>query len=341
MHCVSSNYAMADYETHGEADGSGNTSMGSSQQQSTYKWTDEDTQRLIKWRARNEDKFTGKRNAAMKGFEMFIQEHGLEGKVKAGWAKKKWENLKQKYKEVKAPRTGVNTEGGEATAANWKWFDTMDKVIGRRPSITPPNLISSAMALTPDEDVKTRASSLQTQYSGPITPGQRRILQSCKFLTKHVNHCSTESNLDHLIKESSDSESENRELSQDLEGGESPSHTESSSVSPPPPQPAKKRSKTQSRHDMKRQKLALLQHLLDVIQETSREPETDCEDSFGVTVAMELKRIRNLGLRNRVKRQIMTILYDALDCEQPDTLLYQPLPASPREESHSITVVLP
>merc|ERR1719357_1588394 len=125
-----------------------------------------------------------------------------------------------------------------------------------------------------------RANSLQTQYSGPITPGQRRILKSCKFLTKHINHHSAESNLDHSIKESSDSEPENRELSQDLDGGESPSHTESSSVSPPPPQPAKKRSKTQSRYETKRQKLVLLQHILDVIQETSREPETDCEDSF-------------------------------------------------------------
>lgn len=53
------------------------------------------------------------------------------------------------FKELKAPRTGVSTEGGEATAANWKWFVVMDEVMGQRPSITPPNLISSAMATTP------------------------------------------------------------------------------------------------------------------------------------------------------------------------------------------------
>ncbi|GAA6225132.1 uncharacterized protein LOC122971204 [Lates japonicus] len=79
---------------------------------------------------------------------MFIKDQGLEGKVEAGWVKKKWENLEQKYKELKAPRTGVSTEGGEATAANWKWFDAMDEVMGQRPLITPPNLITSSMAST-------------------------------------------------------------------------------------------------------------------------------------------------------------------------------------------------
>jgi hypothetical protein len=43
---------------------------------------------------------------------------------------------------LKAPRTGVSTEGGEATAANWKWFVLMDEVMGHRPAITPPNPIS-------------------------------------------------------------------------------------------------------------------------------------------------------------------------------------------------------
>lgn len=31
--------------------------------------TDEDTERLIKWPSQNEDQFTGRRNAAQKGFE--------------------------------------------------------------------------------------------------------------------------------------------------------------------------------------------------------------------------------------------------------------------------------
>ncbi|XP_051272769.1 uncharacterized protein wu:fb74b10 [Dicentrarchus labrax] len=217
--------------------------------------------------------------------------------------------------------------------------------------------IATALEL-PVEDVKTRASTLRTQYSKlvkprgsgkkkrPLTLRQRRILKSCEFLKKYISHRSSEDNLGQSIKEalmtqqdSSNSEPENTAPSQDFDGAASPSPTESSSVSPLPPQPARKQPKTQNRNDTERQKVALLQHMVDVIQETSRQPERDCEDSFGVTVAMELKRIRNPVLRNRVKREIMTILYDALDSEHvTDPVSYQPQ-LIPKEESHSITVV--
>ncbi|XP_053197788.1 uncharacterized protein LOC128381773 [Scomber japonicus] len=331
MHCGSSHCAMADCE----ADG---------QQELGYKWTDADTERLIKWRATNDCRFTGKRNAAMTGFEMFIKEHGLEGKVKPGWTKKKWENLKQKYKEVKASRTGVKTEGGEATFVNWKWYHAMEEMLEQKSSVTPASFILSAMAPIKSEDLQMLTSSVQAQYSSLLTvqdagkkkgpmARQRMIEKSCKLLEEHINQCSIENNLDDLLK---GSETESRLPSQDRDGEESPSHTETSSVSPPP----KKRAKTKNKFDADTQKLVWL-HMLDIIKETNKEPELDCEDSFGVTVAMELKRIRSSVLRNSVKRQIMTVLYDALDCEQTDTLLYQPLPTSPREESHSITVVLP
>lgn len=143
-------------------------------------------------------------------------------------------------------------------------------------------------------------------------------------------------------QDSSDSEPENTALCQEFDGGASPSPTESSSVSPPPHR-AKKLPKTRNKNgDTETQKVALLQHMLEVIQETSRQPERDCEDSFGVTVAMELKRIQNPAMRNRVKRQIMTILYDALESEQAtDPVSYQPQHTFPQEESHSITVGIP
>lgn len=68
---------------------------------SAFKWSDEDTERLIKWRIANDALFTGKRNAAIKGYEAFVHENDLLGKVSAAWVKKKWENLKQKYKVSK------------------------------------------------------------------------------------------------------------------------------------------------------------------------------------------------------------------------------------------------
>ncbi|CAJ1066036.1 hypothetical protein AALO_G00119550 [Xyrichtys novacula] len=89
--------------------------------------TDEDTEGWIWWQGQNKALFMGKMNAAIKGFEAFIKEHGLEGQ------------------ELKAPPTGVSTEGGAATAANWKWFNIMDEVMKDHPTISPPNLITSSM----------------------------------------------------------------------------------------------------------------------------------------------------------------------------------------------------
>ena len=45
---------------------------------------------------------------------------------------------------LKHPRTGVSTEGGETTAASWKWYSLMDEAIGSRPSIEPPVLFASS-----------------------------------------------------------------------------------------------------------------------------------------------------------------------------------------------------
>ncbi|CAM4571338.1 unnamed protein product [Leuciscus chuanchicus] len=105
--------------------------------------TDEHTHLLIRWRVAHEALFTGKRNAAIKGFESFVVEQDLQGRVTAAFVKKKWENLKQKYKDLKCTQTGVSTEDGGATAASWKWYAAMDEAIGGRPSITPPALVAS------------------------------------------------------------------------------------------------------------------------------------------------------------------------------------------------------
>ncbi|KAK0143116.1 Reticulocyte-binding protein 2 a [Merluccius polli] len=52
--------------------------------------------------------------------------------------------LKQPEPDLKCPRSRVSTEGGEATAAFWKWYGVMDVALGSKPSITQPVLISSA-----------------------------------------------------------------------------------------------------------------------------------------------------------------------------------------------------
>ncbi|CAM4558566.1 unnamed protein product [Leuciscus chuanchicus] len=122
--------------------------------ESVFKWTDEHTRKLIRWRVAHEALFTGKRNAAIKGFESFVVEQDLHGKATAAFVKKKWENLKQKYKDLKCPQTGRGTEDGETTAASWKWYTAVDEAIGGRPSITPPALVASC-----GQDVAVASSS--------------------------------------------------------------------------------------------------------------------------------------------------------------------------------------
>ncbi|XP_061117372.1 uncharacterized protein LOC133141028 isoform X2 [Conger conger] len=114
-----------------------------------FKWTHELTQQLILWRGANKSRFTGKRNAALKGFEVFIREMGLEGKTTVAFVKKKWENLKQKYKELKNAPAGAE---GEMSAANWQWYKMMGMVVESGPSSPPLPLSSSP---TPGEVIFT------------------------------------------------------------------------------------------------------------------------------------------------------------------------------------------
>ncbi|XP_016318814.1 TBC1 domain family member 10B-like [Sinocyclocheilus anshuiensis] len=95
--------------------------------------------------------------------------------------KKKRENLKQKYKDLKCPATGVSTEDGEPTAASWKWYRAMDEAIGCRPSIVPPALIASS---GPDVAV----ASTSSVSPAPDTPraSRKRTQKSIENLIKEM-----------------------------------------------------------------------------------------------------------------------------------------------------------
>ncbi|XP_066520159.1 uncharacterized protein si:ch73-193c12.2 [Hoplias malabaricus] len=88
--------------------------------------TDANTADLIVWSISNRSLFTGKRNTALRAFELFVNEQGLEGKVTPAWVKKKWENLRQKYKDLK----GLSLMGGDPSAHFWKWYTVMDQAFG-------------------------------------------------------------------------------------------------------------------------------------------------------------------------------------------------------------------
>uniref|UniRef100_A0A9J8D1D5 Si:ch73-193c12.2 n=1 Tax=Cyprinus carpio carpio TaxID=630221 RepID=A0A9J8D1D5_CYPCA len=121
--------------------------MGS--EDGVFKWTDANTADLIAWRASNNSLFTGRRNAAIKAFELYVKEKQLAGKVTPAWVRKKWENLKQKYKDLKS----LSMVGGNTSIATWKWYAVMDGALSSETSlnhfITPVQVSSSAQDAPP------------------------------------------------------------------------------------------------------------------------------------------------------------------------------------------------
>ncbi|KAK9958568.1 hypothetical protein ABG768_010681 [Culter alburnus] len=114
-----------------------------------YKLTDEEIRTFIHLRGIHDRLFTGSRNSARDSWKFIIEEMGLQGRLSPQQAGRKWENLKKTYKELKAPQSGVSTEGCEETAATWKWFSAMHEANGSKPSIQPSVLIASCSTENP------------------------------------------------------------------------------------------------------------------------------------------------------------------------------------------------
>ncbi|KAL2103017.1 hypothetical protein ACEWY4_002185 [Coilia grayii] len=78
----------------------------------TYKMSEEEILQFVKLRVSNKSLFTGKKNSARLAWRAILKEMGLQGKITALQAKKKWDNLQSKYKniheqELKNPPSGV------------------------------------------------------------------------------------------------------------------------------------------------------------------------------------------------------------------------------------------
>ncbi|KAJ8369253.1 hypothetical protein SKAU_G00092810 [Synaphobranchus kaupii] len=116
-----------------------------------FKWSKENTGRLIQLRSKYDTLFTGQKNTANHGWRVVLEEMELTA-------------LDCKY-----PGSGEGTENGKPTAATWPWFALMDEVLGQRPSISPPVLIASIQEDSPgpsntqgqgqDEDQNQQAGS--------------------------------------------------------------------------------------------------------------------------------------------------------------------------------------
>ncbi|XP_067349454.1 uncharacterized protein [Channa argus] len=103
----------------------------------SYKMTEPETERMIKLRAANEALFTGRKHSAKPAWRAILYELGLQGKLTTDQLAKKWDNLKRRYKELKFPARGVETN-----PSSWPWFyrmnDAMEgRFIGAAPILTP------------------------------------------------------------------------------------------------------------------------------------------------------------------------------------------------------------
>ncbi|CAL8383467.1 unnamed protein product [Arctogadus glacialis] len=137
-----------------------------------HKWTPQETRRLINFRATRDNEFLKSKMIARKQWEQ--------------QASKKWENLKKKYKDLRTPKTGSGTESGEVTVATWQYYDLMHEVLGARPAIDPPVLVSSIQdpMVILMEMVEPYTQAPPTAASTPVHPTTSSIRRRSKTVAE-------------------------------------------------------------------------------------------------------------------------------------------------------------
>nr|XP_055049237.1 uncharacterized protein LOC129434331 [Misgurnus anguillicaudatus] len=197
--------------------------------------------------------------------------------------------------------------------------------------------IAAALEI-PVEEVKTRATTLRTQFSKllkskpsgasekPLTSKQRWLMKTLMFLRKHVTQRATESSLPQSIKDGlsaerdplSDPDDDVSLMSDETSAAEEPSIIQNDDdLSPPvPPIPTAKRlKKSQSAEAIKIEKFKILQQMSTAFKAGKSKPIADSDSNFGAQVAEELRSIKNPVVKTRLKRKIMNDLYEAQENE--------------------------
>uniref|UniRef100_UPI0037E73010 uncharacterized protein n=1 Tax=Semicossyphus pulcher TaxID=241346 RepID=UPI0037E73010 len=129
--------------------------------ENTYRLTDRDIRLMIQLRASNEAIFTGRRNSAMRGWKAIRREMGLQGTMSARQLKKKWDNLKERYRGLKNPPEGMETL---TQPSSWRWFHLMDEAITGRLAGTATILKPSL--LDEDEDYRPPSTPVMLSSEG-------------------------------------------------------------------------------------------------------------------------------------------------------------------------------
>ncbi|KAG8005591.1 hypothetical protein GBF38_001491 [Nibea albiflora] len=99
----------------------------------TYKMNSKEIEEFVKLRASNSNLFSGRRNTSMWAWRAILRHMGLQHKMTHGQASKKWENMKNRYKELKNPPDGV-----KVIPEMWPYFSLMDNAMeGKLEGNTP------------------------------------------------------------------------------------------------------------------------------------------------------------------------------------------------------------
>ncbi|XP_039988715.1 uncharacterized protein LOC120793093 [Xiphias gladius] len=91
--------------------------------------TNRDIRLMIRLCATSAAIFTGRRNSAVRGWKAIRKEMGLQGMTSARQLKKKWDNLKEKYRVLKNPPEGTENL---TKPSSWCWFHLMDEAMSGR-----------------------------------------------------------------------------------------------------------------------------------------------------------------------------------------------------------------
>ncbi|XP_059916670.1 uncharacterized protein LOC132464355 [Gadus macrocephalus] len=135
------------------------------------KWTPEQTRRLIVFRSQNDKRFTLHKGRAKHLWGILIRDLGLEGKTTPKQIAKKWENLKMKYKLLKADLpdgTGLCSK-----ESYWRWFDLMDRAMTGSLGQWEGPVLGLAPLVEGEESVLSPA---------PLVEGEGSVLSSVSFV---------------------------------------------------------------------------------------------------------------------------------------------------------------
>lgn len=140
----------------------------------TYKLSEAELVKFVRLRAANDALFTGKRNTSVIAWRAILKEMGIQRKMSTSQARKKWENLKKKYKEMKNPPPGVTVN-----PTNWQWYPLMDDAMEGRLNDSEAMVSTASLGddtdYRPDRPRKRGRDSFQSEIEFLVEGDESRL----------------------------------------------------------------------------------------------------------------------------------------------------------------------